>query len=147
MGYVCSVGTLARMNVQVIFFSSTICEPANSMYNYMKPPHCFIFCSKFPGKDKSFQVQNSKKKLADGTGDKLYDSTYCETHVCGEGQGDCDSNEQCEGDLVCGDWNCHYHDVNLGWETSDEEPRGDCCVPLLTSLKKKKLHLIFFFCS
>ena len=37
----------------------------------------------------------------------LFDWHYCSTlHLCGAGEGDCDSDDECSGDLVCGKDNC-----------------------------------------
>jgi len=39
-----------------------------------------------------------------------YDKHYCINHVCSVGDGDCDSDSECEGDLVCGTNNfLEYH--------------------------------------
>ena len=41
-----------------------------------------------------------------------------ENVLCKEGEGDCDSDEECEGTLVCGESNCPNGRTNL-----------DCCTP------------------
>ena len=38
---------------------------------------------------------------------RLFDWNWCTNNLCGEGEGDCDSDDQCEGDLVCGSVNCY----------------------------------------
>ena len=35
-----------------------------------------------------------------------FDWNWCTNNLCGEGEGDCDSDDHCEGDLVCGEDNC-----------------------------------------
>ena len=48
------------------------------------------------------------------------DWNYCNSKLCDEGQGDCDSDSQCKGSLQCGTHNCkNYHDI--------AEPTADCC--------------------
>ena len=46
------------------------------------------------------------------------DEHYCNKVLCSEGQGDCDSDVQCKGDLVCGNNNC---------EGPEFSPGSDCC--------------------
>ena len=49
---------------------------------------------------------------------QLYDWNWCSTdNTCGVGEGDCDSDADCEGSLICGTDNCN-DDVN---------PNKDCC--------------------
>ena len=50
--------------------------------------------------------------------DPAFDDRSCCTssHPCGYGQGDCDKDSHCEGDLVCGDDNCSAGQSNM-----------DCC--------------------
>ncbi len=50
------------------------------------------------------------------------DSCCTEEYPCGEGEGDCDNDDHCEGDLVCGKNNC----VGDTFEDAD-----DCCVVTL----------------
>ena len=40
---------------------------------------------------------------------------FCALTACGEGQGDCDNDTECEGSLVCGHMNCMNSTV------------ADCC--------------------
>ena len=50
---------------------------------------------------------------------------YCctESDPCKEGEGDCDSDSDCEGSLVCGSYNC-----NSSWHGSmDFDSSDDCC--------------------
>jgi len=50
-----------------------------------------------------------------------FDWNHCSTdNLCGEGQGDCDSDAECDGTLVCGNNNCHYF-------ASDVASGKDCC--------------------
>ena len=48
--------------------------------------------------------------VCDGTG-KVRDTVECCTkeHKCGIGEGDCDKDEECEGNLICGKNNCKSH--------------------------------------
>ena len=48
------------------------------------------------------------------------DSCCSVSSPCKEGEGDCDSNLHCEGDLLCGANNCDIN--NPGFDTTD-----DCC--------------------
>ena len=41
-------------------------------------------------------------------------------NTCGEGEGDCDENNDCTGDLICGNNNCRQ------WNPSAPESH-DCC--------------------
>ena len=51
----------------------------------------------------------------------VYDWNWCTNNLCGVGEGDCDSDAQCEGDLVCGTDNCQDFDSSL--------PHAmDCCI-------------------
>ena len=56
-----------------------------------------------------------------GKGDgECCESDDPENEKCVEGQGDCDKDEGCTGDLVCGKNNCReYH--------KDAGPKEDCC--------------------
>ena len=48
------------------------------------------------------------------------DSDCCtEENPCSEGDGDCDDDDECSGDLVCGSNNCGGHPF---------ESHDDCCV-------------------
>ncbi len=55
------------------------------------------------------------------------DDCCTEEMPCGEGDGDCDSDAECEGDLICGDNNCpagnDQIDSALLWNAGD-----DCCM-------------------
>ena len=46
---------------------------------------------------------------------RLMDWNWCTNNLCEEGEGDCDSDDQCKGDLVCGEDNC------------SENSKRDCC--------------------
>ena len=48
--------------------------------------------------------------VCDGTG-TIRDTVECCTkeHKCGIGEGDCDKDEECEGNLICGKNNCKSH--------------------------------------
>ena len=48
------------------------------------------------------------------------DDCCSEAHPCGFGDGDCDDNTHCTGDLTCGTDNCP-------WDTDDEGSKDDCC--------------------
>ena len=48
-----------------------------------------------------------------------YLRNYCKTNPCGIGEGDCDNDEECEGDLKCGKNNCEF---------SYYSERADCCM-------------------
>ena len=47
---------------------------------------------------------------------RLMDWNWCTNNLCGEGEGDCDSDDHCEGDLVCGEDNCSL------------DSKKDCCM-------------------
>ena len=50
------------------------------------------------------------------------DNSCCTSETpCGFGDGDCDSDDQCAGDMVCGDNNCPKN--GFEWNGGD-----DCCV-------------------
>ena len=49
------------------------------------------------------------------------DNNYCTLNACNEGEGDCDSNNDCSGNLNCGTNNC------VGSEYHGE---SDCCSKL-----------------
>ena len=75
--------------------------------------------------------------------------TCCtETHKCGDGEGNCDMNVQCEGDLVCGHNNCN-NDFPINQLTN---MKFSCCynpgesVFILFPLQwylNKHLHILF----
>ena len=50
---------------------------------------------------------------------------------CGEGDGDCDNDSHCEGDLVCGTDNCPWGDGD------------DCCIP---PGENNHFNVFCFFC-
>ena len=63
-----------------------------------------------------------------------------EEHPCQEGEGDCDNNDECKDDLVCGDNNCKqfgdfYHE------------KDDCCVEnnINKTMSITGLNKIFLF--
>ena len=47
---------------------------------------------------------------------RLMDWNWCTNNLCGEGEGDCDSDDHCRGSLVCGEDNCF------------EGSKKDCCI-------------------
>ena len=49
------------------------------------------------------------------------DVNYCKGKKCTEGQGDCDSHDECLGNLVCGKDNCKDFNPEAKFDT-------DCCV-------------------
>ena len=56
---------------------------------------------------------------------RLMDWNWCTNNLCEEGEGDCDSDDQCKGDLVCGEDNCSL------------DSKKDCCrqpVPILSDV-------------
>merc|ERR1719312_1499377 len=55
-------------------------------------------------------------------GQECCESEDPEGAKCTEGQGDCDSDEGCAGDLVCGNNNCRDY-----WSINSADPRDDCC--------------------
>ncbi len=58
--------------------------------------------------------------------DCCYESTVGDEHfcasgiLCGEDEGDCDSNDECQDDLICGSNNCP---LGLGFSSET-----DCCI-------------------
>jgi len=48
------------------------------------------------------------------------DWKFCKSQVCNEGQGDCDSDDECAGSLVCGEDNCRKYNPLA-------EKTADCC--------------------
>ena len=64
---------------------------------------------------------------------KIYDQECCSVEQpCGLGQGDCDKDDECSGDLVCGRDNC-------GVEY--KSPTADCCQFRGKTKIDLKLHL------
>ena len=56
-----------------------------------------------------------------------FDWNYCSPlHQCGAGEGDCDSDDECSGDLLCGRDNCKDFGDN-------EDSTKDCCYEVDTS--------------
>ena len=47
------------------------------------------------------------------------DIVFCNCHTCSENEGDCDSHDECQDDLVCGSNNCP---ASLGFDSE-----VDCC--------------------
>ena len=69
----------------------------------------------------SEKIHRVADHLADATNctDINWDYTCCTSaNPCGLDQGDCDSDDECSGDLKCGDNNC------IGFGASD----ADCCI-------------------
>ena len=56
----------------------------------------------------------------DGHCDTPYSGSYCTN--CNLGEGDCDKDSQCAGNLVCGSDNCGCTAGRNGWRDS-----ADCC--------------------
>ena len=52
------------------------------------------------------------------------DSCCTGSKPCGEGEGDCDEDSQCEGDLVCGTDNCRRGPLG---QLGNFEVDDDCC--------------------
>ena len=61
---------------------------------------------------------------ADGTCDANFDANYCDNTLCELGEGDCDNDSECAGDLVCNNQlnNCGCGTAN-GWHID-----ADCCM-------------------
>jgi len=47
---------------------------------------------------------------------------------CKIGEGDCDDDDECEGDLVCGNKNCPWDGKAPGFLSSNIRETDDCCV-------------------
>ena len=59
-------------------------------------------------------------------GDCIGDFDFCSSsYPCGEDQGDCDSDSQCNAGLICGTDNCPSH---LEFDST-----VDCCIPQSSS--------------
>ena len=57
-----------------------------------------------------------------GTGDAATWACCNLENQCGFGEGDCDTNDQCEGNLICGIDNCQAMNPNKNFDTY-----ADCC--------------------
>ena len=68
-----------------------------------------------------YLLGKGKRGCTGGKGDgECCESDDPEDEKCEEGQGDCDKDDGCAGDLVCGKNNCReYH--------KDAGPKEDCC--------------------
>lgn len=66
--------------------------------------------------------------------------TYCDHHVCGLGDGDCDYDHQCEGQLVCGNNNCARFHPHIGNRRQDDGNRPDCCEEDVVVVHGRKLR-------
>ena len=56
------------------------------------------------------------------------DSCCTDENPCGVGEGDCDRNSNCEGELKCGTDNCKKClGEDLGVDCSKFQPTDDCC--------------------
>lgn len=53
--------------------------------------------------------------------------TFCDHRPCGLGDGDCDRNSQCSGNLVCGENNCAQFHTHIGSRQQDDGNIPDCC--------------------
>jgi len=51
---------------------------------------------------------------------KLGCDSFCKTNICSFGQGDCDNDDECWGNLICGTNNC-------GGEAGQYDLLDDCC--------------------
>jgi len=58
-----------------------------------------------------------------GTGSSS-DWSFCTRNVCTRGQGDCDTDSECSGSLVCGSDNCKDFNPNA-------ESEADCCIGIV----------------
>ena len=64
--------------------------------------------------------------IATGCTDGTNDACCTENNLCGIGDGDCDSDAECQGDLICGSDNC---DTSLGFDND-----WDCCYDPIADL-------------
>ena len=64
------------------------------------PPFCFIY-----GTTLYFSSANTGP-CTEGAKCLCQQNDFCAKFPCGEGQGDCDDDNECEGSLVCGHMNC-----------------------------------------
>ena len=55
---------------------------------------------------------------------------------CDIGEGDCDQDSHCKGDLVCGDNNCQTNSLNFGLPTESFDYDDDCCESKYPKSKK-----------
>ena len=76
----------------------------------------------------------SIKPTSDNTDEEKEETLrYCSPNVpedekCKEGDGDCDSDDDCKGDLVCGFNNCKDHPkYQLDQDFKKRYPKADCC--------------------
>ena len=68
------------------------------------------------------------------------DNDCCTTsNLCGIGDGDCDSDDQCQGDLICGSNNC---DTSLGFGSE-----WDCCYDPIADLWNANWNPLAIQCS
>ena len=66
------------------------------------PPYCY-----FEGGSLKFNEFGTNKGPCTADDQCLCrQNEYCAKNPCGEGQGDCDDDTECEGSLVCGHMNC-----------------------------------------
>ena len=67
----------------------------------------------------------------DGGDDCCSDELQCDI-----GEGDCDQDSHCKGDLVCGDNNCQTNSLNFGLPTESFDYDDDCCESKYPKSKK-----------
>ena len=81
--------------------------------------HGFLVCGKDNCQRFAPNVASGKDCCRDA---ELYDWVYCENNLCNYGEGDCDSDDECSGNLVCGTDNCKTMHPYLA-----TDPNKDCC--------------------
>ena len=59
-----------------------------------------------------------------------------ETNPCKEGQGDCDTDEECRGDLICGRNNCGS---KFSWDSAD------CCEKSSKYMIAPNLSILYYY--
>ena len=64
---------------------------------------------------------------------RVFDWNWCSIAPCGEGKGDCDKDDHCEGSLVCGTDNCQDFD-------STQNSKKDCCISVTTTSSDCSAH-------
>ena len=63
-------------------------------------------------------ADTSSSTICDGSNPKMWNECCTSESPCGVGEGDCDFDNQCSGDLICGNDNCAWSDDS-----------ADCCIP------------------
>jgi len=65
-------------------------------------------------------------------------------HPCGVGGGDCDTDSECAGDLICGEKEEESNNCQTDFPSSDTfwEATADCCIP-----KRKRNYISYLMLS